>query len=208
MRLDEFLKKKRYFSSRTRAKRAILKGKVIVDGEVITKPSFRVRGGEKIEVLIDDRPEGYFKLKAIDEEVSLLKGAKRALDIGFGAGGFSIYCLENGLEVIAIDLEETELASELSRRAEFTFIKGDAFLMDLEYIVDLLLIDVTTEQKGTLSLLNKYSKCLTSNGRILSVFKRPPIENEIKDEISRKYHTIKWITPEEKDEVYWIGKLR
>lgn len=42
VRLDTFLSEKSYYSSRERAKRAIVEGYVKVDGVVITKPSFMV----------------------------------------------------------------------------------------------------------------------------------------------------------------------
>ncbi|MDI3502495.1 MAG: rRNA (cytidine1920-2-O)/16S rRNA (cytidine1409-2-O)-methyltransferase, partial [Archaeoglobi archaeon] len=51
MRLDVLLVRKGYFSSRQKAKECIKRGFVKVNGEVIRKPSFRVREDSEIEVL-------------------------------------------------------------------------------------------------------------------------------------------------------------
>ncbi|WP_456327332.1 S4 domain-containing protein, partial [Archaeoglobus sp.] len=53
MRLDKLLVIKGYFSSRQKAKEAIKRGFVIVNGKVVTKPSYDVEFDAEIDVLQD-----------------------------------------------------------------------------------------------------------------------------------------------------------
>ena len=71
MRLDLLLVKRGYFSSRQRAKDYIRRGFVLVNGVRITKPSAEVDFNAKIEVLAEEKPRGYWKLKEIDERLKI-----------------------------------------------------------------------------------------------------------------------------------------
>ncbi len=91
MRLDEYLVSEGYIASRSRAQRYIERGLVKVDGVVATKQSKKVAPGSRIEIAEADQPEGYFKLKGIQEQSGLLHPGDAVLDIGSSAGGFLIY---------------------------------------------------------------------------------------------------------------------
>ena len=50
MRLDVFLTEKGYFQSRSKARAAIEKGFVFIDGASVLKPAFEINGDEAITV--------------------------------------------------------------------------------------------------------------------------------------------------------------
>lgn len=88
MRLDEYLVSEGLVSSRTRAKRLIERGLVKVDGKTAAKPSQKVEYGRSVAVIGEDKPEGYFKLKSIQEQSGIIHEGDVVLDIGSSAGGF------------------------------------------------------------------------------------------------------------------------
>ncbi|RLI70710.1 TlyA family rRNA (cytidine-2'-O)-methyltransferase, partial [Archaeoglobales archaeon] len=76
MRLDKLLVTKGYFTTRQKAKEAIRRGFVVVDGVRVTKPSKDVDIDAKIVIEGNEceKPKGYWKLKELDEEWNFIKG--------------------------------------------------------------------------------------------------------------------------------------
>ncbi len=181
MRLDVWLVKHGFFSSRQRAKKAIMEGKVLVNGRV-RKQSTRVQEDDVIRVLDwADRPRGYHKLMAIEESLGfpLVEPGMRALDIGSSAGGFLLFLHERGAYVTGIEFS-TEFMRYLSKIVEFlsraTLVHADAFKINPLSVaavdsLDLLLVDVTCEPTGTLNLLTRFWPLLRLRGRFLAAFK-------------------------------------
>lgn len=181
-RLDVWLVENGHFSSRQVAKRAIKEGMVTVDGKLY-KPSKQVSGKEDIKVSLDyaDMPMGYHKLKQIDDllEGNLVSLPCIALDIGSSAGGFLAYLNDKGATVIGIEVAR-RFSKDLTRIVEshprVSVIFDDAFTIDPTIIVeegglDLLLVDVTTEIDGTLTLISRFSGLLRKGGRLIAAFK-------------------------------------
>ncbi|MFW9843050.1 MAG: S4 domain-containing protein [Candidatus Thorarchaeota archaeon] len=196
-RLDVWLVENGYFSSRQVAKRAIKEGMVTVDG-IQCKPSKQVSGKEDIKVSTKyaDKPLGYHKLKEIDDLLggNLVSLPCIALDIGSSAGGFLSYLNDKGATAIGIEVAHrfskdlTQLATSHNR---ISVIFDDAFTIDPTVIVDegnldLLLIDVTTEIEGTLSLITRFSGLLKKGGRLVAAFKtdNPDIVLQLLDSVA------------------------
>jgi len=138
-RLDILLVKKGFFTTREKAKRAIMAGEVLVEKERINKVGQRVkidsnifllkketvyvsRGGEKLEKAI----------RAFDISV---KG-KRVIDVGASTGGFTDCLLEFGAEkVYCIDVGYGQLAWKLQKdqrvvimdRTNIRYLTADKF---------------------------------------------------------------------------------
>lgn len=118
MRLDQFLVDHGYFESRARARDAILRGTVRVNGAPATKPSQKVQDGTAIG--LDDPAARYVSRAAL----KLLKGlevfgfdpsAKVCLDIGASTGGFTQVLLEAGANrVHAIDVGHDQLSEKIA----------------------------------------------------------------------------------------------
>jgi len=116
-RFDVLLVKNGYFTSREKARVAILAGAVFVDDKKENKPSFKVSPEAKIEVRENVHPyvsRGGIKfLKAI-EVFNLDLKDKVCLDIGASTGGFTDCILSNGAKKIyAVDVGSDQLAKKL-----------------------------------------------------------------------------------------------
>ena len=87
MRLDEYLVIGRAGLIRgLAAKRLIERGSVKVDGTVQIKPSHKVNYGQQVTIEGEDEPQGYFKLKGIQDATGLIHDGR------FGPG----YWLQRG----------------------------------------------------------------------------------------------------------------
>jgi 23S rRNA (cytidine1920-2'-O)/16S rRNA (cytidine1409-2'-O)-methyltransferase len=107
-RLDEFLAERGIFPSRARARDAILRGHVRIDGAPARKPSQGVAADAAITV---DDPVGDYvsraalKLVAGLDAYGLDPAGREALDIGASTGGFTQVLLERGAtHVVAADV--------------------------------------------------------------------------------------------------------
>lgn len=151
-RLDELLVARGLSPSRSRARDAILRGTVRVDGHAETKPGRAVAAGALIEV---DDPAGRYVSRAALKLVHALdsfgldvKGA-RALDIGASTGGFTQVLLERGAaHVTAIDVGHGQLHKLVASDPRVTAIEGlnarDLAAAHLPYgAPDLLVADVS-----------------------------------------------------------------
>jgi 23S rRNA (cytidine1920-2'-O)/16S rRNA (cytidine1409-2'-O)-methyltransferase len=107
-RLDEALVTRGLYASRSRARDAVLRGTVCVDGEIAAKPAQLVTGDAVIS--LSDEARAYvsraaLKLKHALRHFSLSPANCHALDIGASAGGFTQVLLEEGAaHVTAIDV--------------------------------------------------------------------------------------------------------
>ena len=210
-RLDIWLVEEGKFSSRQAAKRAIKAGQVIVNGKP-TKPSTQVKGHEIIEISQDasDLPVGYTKLKQLDNksEIDLVKSGDLVLDIGSSAGGFLSYLAEKGATAIGIEVSKVftnKLMAIIEGHPRLSLIMGDAFFINpfdicSEKELDLLLIDVTTDLQGTISLVERFSPLLKIGGKLVMALKVKEIEPSLLDKISFLGYS--------KTQVYRLDKTR
>ncbi|QDG78996.1 TlyA family RNA methyltransferase [Labrenzia sp. PHM005] len=116
-RLDQHLVDTGHFPSRARARDAILRGTVTVDGQPAGKPSQKVAA--TVVIKVDDPASGYVSRAALKliEGLSVFGVApseKICLDIGASTGGFTQVLLENGAaKVHAIDVGHDQLHNSL-----------------------------------------------------------------------------------------------
>ncbi len=116
-RLDQHLVDTGHFPSRARARDAILRGTVTVDGAVCTKPAQKV--GASARIGVEDPAAAYVSRAAL----KLIEGLARfqvdpagriCLDIGASTGGFTQVLLERGAaKVHAIDVGHDQLHESL-----------------------------------------------------------------------------------------------
>ena len=116
-RLDILLVQRGLVGSRERAKRVIMAGKVLVEGQKIDKAGTTVNTEAEIRLLGGDIPyvsRGGLKLAKALEVFGLKLQGKRAADIGASTGGFTDCMLQNGAaKVYAIDVGYGQLAWKL-----------------------------------------------------------------------------------------------
>lgn len=117
VRLDALLVEKGYASSRERAKRRIMAGEVLVNGQKIDKAGANVKEDAEIRLLGHDLPyvsRGGLKLEKAIKEFGVTLTGKTAADIGASTGGFTDCMLQNGaVRVYAIDVGYGQLAWKL-----------------------------------------------------------------------------------------------
>lgn len=128
LRLDELLVQRGLFASRSRARDAVLRGAVSVDGAVEPKPGRTVSATAALS--IDDPAQAYvarsaLKLIAALDQFSIDPKDCVALDIGASTGGFTQVLLERGAaHVIALDVGHGQLHGSLRTDPRVTVIEG------------------------------------------------------------------------------------
>lgn len=127
MRLDKYLTENNYYKSRTRAERAISEGFVMINGNVVVKPSFDVCDNDLVEALpdpIEYVSRGALKLLAAFSYFDIDVNGKDCIDIGASSGGFTEILLRNGAaKVYAVDVGTGQLDPKIS---------GDERVVNLE----------------------------------------------------------------------------
>jgi 23S rRNA (cytidine1920-2'-O)/16S rRNA (cytidine1409-2'-O)-methyltransferase len=112
-RLDEALVARGLYASRARARDAVLRGVVLVDGKPAVRPSQPVASASKLTTI--DTAKDYvsraaLKLKHAIAFFGLQVKGSRCLDIGASTGGFSQVLLEEGAaHVTAIDVGHRQM---------------------------------------------------------------------------------------------------
>jgi 23S rRNA (cytidine1920-2'-O)/16S rRNA (cytidine1409-2'-O)-methyltransferase len=127
-RLDELLVLRGLYASRSRARDAVARGAVTVDGAIVAKAGQSVPAGSDIQ--IDDPARHYvsraaLKLIAGLDHFRFDPAGKVALDVGASTGGFTEVLLERGAaRVIAIDVGHGQMAPRLRADPRVTSIEG------------------------------------------------------------------------------------
>ena len=128
VRLDELLVSRGLYATRSRARDAVERGAVTVDGSVVAKPGHAVAATSYIR--IDDPAARYvsraaLKLIAGLDHFGLDPTGSMALDIGASTGGFTEVLLERGAaHVTAIDVGHGQLDQNLRDDPSVTVIEG------------------------------------------------------------------------------------
>jgi 23S rRNA (cytidine1920-2'-O)/16S rRNA (cytidine1409-2'-O)-methyltransferase len=140
LRLDQLLVLRGLFATRSRARDAILRGAVRVDGRPAAKPGQMEAAESRIEV--EDPASAYvsraaLKLIAALDRFALDPAGRIALDIGASTGGFTQLLLERGAaHVFAVDVGHGQLHPTIRSDPRVTALEGlnarDLTLADLE----------------------------------------------------------------------------
>ena len=174
-RLDQLLVERGLFATRSRARDAIQRGTVKVDGKAVTKPGQTV--ARDCALAVDDPASAYvsraaLKLIAALDHFNLDVEGRTALDIGASTGGFTQVLLERGAKhVLAIDVGHDQLHESLrsdnrvtnregvnARALEFVHLDGrdvDCVVSDVSFISQKLALPpaLAFAQKGAICAL-------------------------------------------------------
>lgn len=127
LRLDELLVRRGLFATRSRARDAVARGAVRVDGRPVTKPGQPTGPDAAIE--IDDPARAYvsraaLKLIAGLDAFGLDPAGGIALDVGASTGGFTQVLLERGAaHVVALDVGHGQLDPGLAADPRVTALE-------------------------------------------------------------------------------------
>jgi len=151
IRLDLALEQRGLMPSRARARDAILRGTVMVNGEPARKPNQMVGAADALT--LDDPASGYVSRAALKLIAGLDIGAvdvsgRTCLDVGSSTGGFTQVLLERGAaRVYAVDVGHDQLHQRLRDDARVVSLEGtNARELDRDIIpdaIDLLVSDVS-----------------------------------------------------------------
>ena len=128
LRLDELLVRRGLYDSRSRARDAIERGTVTVDGRPALKPGQAISATASI--VADDPAQRYvsraaLKLIAGLDHFGLDPSECDALDIGASTGGFTEVLLERGAaHVTAVDVGHGQMDARLKADSRVTVIEG------------------------------------------------------------------------------------
>ncbi len=127
-RLDEALVGRGLYPTRSRARDAILRGTVTVDGSTVTKPAQLIKADAVIALADDARvyvSRAALKLKTALDRFALSPQGLHCLDIGASTGGFTEVLLERGARhVTAIDVGHDQFAPTLRTDPRITLWEG------------------------------------------------------------------------------------
>ncbi|NLR95240.1 TlyA family RNA methyltransferase [Rhizobium sp. P38BS-XIX] len=127
-RLDQLLVTLSLFASRSRARDAIQRGTVTVNGKIVTKPGALFT--EDAEIAIDDPAQDYvsraaLKLVAALDHFGLDPKGLHCLDVGASTGGFTEVLLQRGAaHVSAIDVGHDQMHPRIAADPRVTNIEG------------------------------------------------------------------------------------
>ena len=177
-RLDEALVARGLCPSRSRARDAVLRGTVKVDGEPASKPS-QIVGANNV-LSIEDEAQGYvsraaLKLKHGLSHFGISARERNCLDIGASTGGFTQVLLEVGAaHVTAIDVGHGQMKVHDPR---VTLIEGlnarDLSAAHLAHPVQLIVCDVSFI---SLKLALPPALALAEKGAMLVALIKPQFE--------------------------------
>ena len=180
-RLDDELVRRGLYASRARARDAILRGTVNIDGTPAVKPA--QLAGNQAEITVHDEALAYVSRAALKLKHALTAFAvdvngRRALDIGASTGGFTQVLLEQGAaHVTAIDVGHGQMVSHLATGPRVTAIEGlnarDLEAVHLAGPIDLIVCDVSFI---TLKLALPSALALAGPGAILVALIKPQFE--------------------------------
>lgn len=150
-RLDQALEARGLLPSRARARDAILRGTVSVNGEPAKKPNQMV-GADDVITLADPAAayvsRAALKLVAGLDAGSIAVEGKRCLDVGSSTGGFTQVLLDRGAaQVFAVDVGHDQLHPSLRADPRVTSLEGvNARELDAALVpaaIDLLVCDIS-----------------------------------------------------------------
>ena len=170
MRADVYLVENNFATSRARAEALIVRGLVMVDGQVLQKKNKDIKDTSKVKLLgnLSYVSRGGDKLAGALDTLSLSVVAVTALDIGSSTGGFTDCLLQLGAsEVYAVDVGSGQFDTKLANDSRvkvyektdirnfqsdilFDIIVGDISFISWEYVVDDV---VRLSHRGTKILL-------------------------------------------------------
>lgn len=204
MRLDIYLVE--IAGSRSKAVHLIKSGKVMVNGAVCRKQSYRVKPTDRIEIVEGFRyvSRGGYKIEALFQgRLEEIRGLS-ILDVGCSAGGFSDFFLQHGAaRVLGIDIAEECVDPSILNNPRFSFTGGVDARSSEELVkhlgderFDLISVDVSNVSLR--EVLPNLIQFLKSDGRIVALFKPPyEIEGGHRDEdIERARSSFeRWLEP-------------
>ena len=153
IRLDIFLKSHPKVLSRNKATELIKDKKIKIDGNIITKASFKVLENMQIEILQDEFfvSRAAYKLKYFLYEINIELKNKIALDIGSSTGGFTQILLKNEVQSVScVDVGSNQLHETIRDNKRLKIFENT----DIRKFESISTFDIVTCDVSFISVLN------------------------------------------------------
>jgi len=176
-RLDKELVLRGHVSSRARAQKLIIDGKVSVNGKVVVEPDLAVASGDAIVLLESDFPwvsRGGIKLEHALRHWHIDPSGKVVLDIGASTGGFTdVLLAHHAKKIYALDVGHDQLAQKLRSDPRVVNMEG-AHISDTQKEhfsepIDMIVIDVSFI--SVTKVLPKAKELLSPCGEVIALIK-------------------------------------
>jgi 23S rRNA (cytidine1920-2'-O)/16S rRNA (cytidine1409-2'-O)-methyltransferase len=185
-RIDKLLVDRGLAESRTRARALVMAGVVLVDNQLVNKPSEQFEINASIRLKGADEPaaryvgRGGLKLEAALREFHLEVTGLTCLDVGASTGGFTDCLLQHGAhKVVAVDVGHNQLdwrlrtdsRVELREGVNARYLKPEDFeTFDLATI-DVAFISATKILPAVVPLLRTSPLPVGGDGKIITLIK-------------------------------------
>ncbi|MEM1376896.1 MAG: TlyA family RNA methyltransferase [Pseudomonadota bacterium] len=126
-RLDHILVERGFYETRSRARDAVMRGAITIDGVVSTKAGAKVSAAS--EIMVQDHAQAYvsraaLKLVSALDTFSLDPENLACLDLGASTGGFTQVLLQHGAtHVFAVDVGHGQLVPEIADHPRVTSLE-------------------------------------------------------------------------------------
>jgi 23S rRNA (cytidine1920-2'-O)/16S rRNA (cytidine1409-2'-O)-methyltransferase len=171
MRLDVYLTKDLNIQSRNKASELIKSSKVIVDGEIVSKPSFLIGDDSVVELLTSELyvSRAAYKLKHFLDDVDITIDGVSSLDIGSSTGGFAQILLRYGAKkVICVDVGTDQLHQSLKEDSRVV-LHEKCDIRDFESDIKFELVSCDVSFISILNILDDIDRL--SSDKIIILFK-------------------------------------
>ncbi|MEM6997656.1 MAG: TlyA family RNA methyltransferase [Patescibacteria group bacterium] len=182
MRLDEYLVSIGKVDTRSKAQDLIKRAKVRVGTRIITKPSARINGKPRVQLLEKDIyvSRAGSKLASVNQNFKIDFKGKVVLDVGSSTGGFTDYALRSGAaRVVAVDVGTNQLHPSL-RGSDKVALFEKTDIRDFSWPSDLSKPDIVVADLSFISL-SKIMPALEkhcSKDTLLAMMAKPQFESE------------------------------
>lgn len=176
MRLDVFLVENKFFDSRTKARQAIDRKEVFLDGKAVEKASFDVNDDtHKIEIFAEESfvSLGGYKLNKALNDFSYSVNNLVVADIGASTGGFTDCLIQRGAnKVFAVDLNDGLLHEKLRNNSKVVSVIKNARQLerdDFSLPIDLIVADLSFI--SATYVLDVFSKLIRDDKHVILLIK-------------------------------------
>ena len=178
-RIDKLLVDRGLAESRTKAQALVMSASVLVEEQLVTKPSEKFSSAANIRIKTRSDAGGYvsrggLKLEAALHEFAIDVKGLVCLDVGASTGGFTDCLLQHGaLRVVAIDVGHNQIdwklrsdpRVEVREGINARYLRPDDFDSRFDLItIDVAFISATKVLPATVPLLN-------DDGRVITLIK-------------------------------------
>ena len=146
MRLDLSILNKGIVATRSQGSDLIRRGKVLVNGKIVTKCGYEVLESDEIAIdeVVNYFSRGYKKLEGAVQDFGISFGNKTVLDVGSSTGGFTYYALTHGAQkVICYDTGKDQMHPSIRNDERVELHEETNILSTKDIQVDIVLIDVS-----------------------------------------------------------------